>query len=1541
MNKVWIVIQWLILLFLLFLLGDGVFLAWKQGSPIRWLISLLTTGFYGLLLYLLSRGKLSLGHSTWGSLFMILLLLLLSVRLCGTEGGGAPSGYSLLSLPTHTLLTILFTALIAVTMVMALFSSLHRGVKIVITLAGGYALLGVIQVLAAHAGLEKGFEGFGPFAALPLVLRPFFFAVALYMPLVVIALLFFIIRDLVNKTPPSRLLAAMTAALVLLLLAGLSPFLKLGYLRGTEKAVNQAAFTSKTGPVNYLALWQGGEVTGFSSELDRHAHGARNLNDGRTVAAAEAGWWQPGPGAPFPHEITFAVAGEKGEILDRVTIHNAASQGARAFEVLGSPSLSGTYAPLGRFEARNSPSPQVFSFPPTRVKCLKIRILSSWDTSGTGQVALYEIEASGDAPLAPVMPSRNLLTEEEGAEARSGERVEGKENLVREGEGGGCRVTGPLPSEIVLSMARQRSYLISTVVISVPPGRDGLRDFEIGLSGDPVKGFKKMGRWLRARGEKNLKVSFAPRSARFIRVKVLSTYKGNEVEISRIQAFQPPLAAGPSPSSLPGLNATYYNGLTFGSTTKETVDPSPAINWTAGGAVPLPPGCTSEKFAVEWKGMIQVSRDGLYELAVRSDDAFILTLDDTRTLDNEKSFPVPMERKTLLSLSKGLHPLRLLYCNREGGAACTLAWRQEAAGELSPVPEKAFFHHPTGEKEERTPRRAAQEGLNWLEPGSLAWQKSNRCFGCHVQTHALIGLSIARQNSYRTSPESMARLQSFLSAGVGKDGTLPPEWAGTAFTTAHYMGLWMSYCDRYTDFPHREVLARMAGRLITSQEESGFFPNDHHDPPIDQGEVMATVNSLLCIERAWRITGDRKFRDSLEKGLAWLRGATVNTTQDRIFQLMGLSLLDKENSKSLIRQKRRDLLAQQHPDGGWSELPAMESNAYATGEALYALKVTGMSVADGRFMKGVQYLMDRQQLFGSWRCDHSQSLRPSDYAPTMWAVIGLAGSFESFVVSMEKPDDDTRIKLADESAREGEIRARIFNSTGSPVREVQFFVDGTLVGKKDREPFVISWSPRSHAPGPHTLKVAGTTGGGHTSEDEKEIYLAGKLSIAITSPEARHTCTGKVVITPAIENETGSPAKKVDYRIENKSIGTSTAPPFTIEWNSADVPTGEHVLSAAVENEKGEVALCEHPILTGKALRIAIAEPREGDRLDRAIELQSEVYNLTGSPVKEVEYLKPDRSSLGTAAAPPWRLKGDISALTEGNAVIKAIARTEKGESAEGSVSVEICRPFEVTLYATATDQGGRYVVTLQKDDFALSENEKPQAIDRVVKSTDETPLSVVIALDGSGSMAPATAETIAAARQFVSLLSPKDRAAIVIFDDRVRVATPFTGDRNVLTSAIAALDARGGTSLYDSIYRASELLKDEKGRKAIVVLTDGVDENGPGTAPGSFHSQHESLERAKERDCIIYAIGLGRGVNEKVLKGFSDATGGRSYMRPAAKDLRDTYGQIAEELRCQYVITYHSTDTKKNGAFRTVKVTTPKKACQVHTKPGYYAPSY
>jgi len=263
--------------------------------------------------------------------------------------------------------------------------------------------------------------------------------------------------------------------------------------------------------------------------------------------------------------------------------------------------------------------------------------------------------------------------------------------------------------------------------------------------------------------------------------------------------------------------------------------------------------------------------------------------------------------------------------------------------------------------------------------------------------------------------------------------------------------------------------------------------------------------------------------------------------------------------------------------------------------------------------------------------------------------------------------------------------------------------------------------------------------------------------------------------------------------------------------------------------------------------------------------------------------------------------------------------------------------PVKPVLEFTVTDEH-QDLIDVTRDDVVVVEDGVEQTIETFQIAVD--PVQIILTLDQSGSMRLAVDAMKAAAREFVAALEPKDPLALVTFADKVLFAHDLTTVREWSYDAIEKYQALGGTALYDALYNSIMRLKFVKGRRAVVILTDGRDENNPGTAPGSVHTLEDVLARLKEVDAAIYPIGLGPRVDKAMLERIAEISGGRAYFPEDASSLADQYRGIVENLRRRYVVGYASTNPKRDGGWRTVDIKPREGTLQVRSRGGYFAPT-
>ena len=266
-----------------------------------------------------------------------------------------------------------------------------------------------------------------------------------------------------------------------------------------------------------------------------------------------------------------------------------------------------------------------------------------------------------------------------------------------------------------------------------------------------------------------------------------------------------------------------------------------------------------------------------------------------------------------------------------------------------------------------------------------------------------------------------------------------------------------------------------------------------------------------------------------------------------------------------------------------------------------------------------------------------------------------------------------------------------------------------------------------------------------------------------------------------------------------------------------------------------------------------------------------------------------------------------------------------------------------VNIFTTVTDAHGAPISDLSKEDFRVLEDGVPQTIS-VFDRESEIPLSIVLAIDTSESTRKDLKLEVASAKKFVhSVVRPVDRLSIFQITENTDQLSAFSSDLKYLDRGIEALSAGAGTSLYDAIYLGAETLLDRKGRKVIVLITDGGDTT-------SATSYQNALRRAQEAEAIIYSIivvpvaaDAGRNLGgEHALIQLSKDTGGKYYYAESIAQLDGAFREISDELRTQYLIAYYPNRRVSDSAFRRVRVELNKKDAErasykVRHRAGYY----
>jgi len=280
-----------------------------------------------------------------------------------------------------------------------------------------------------------------------------------------------------------------------------------------------------------------------------------------------------------------------------------------------------------------------------------------------------------------------------------------------------------------------------------------------------------------------------------------------------------------------------------------------------------------------------------------------------------------------------------------------------------------------------------------------------------------------------------------------------------------------------------------------------------------------------------------------------------------------------------------------------------------------------------------------------------------------------------------------------------------------------------------------------------------------------------------------------------------------------------------------------------------------------------------------------------------------------------------------------------------------------VNLNVKVTDSTGKTLPSLRKEDFVVFEDDVRQEVSYFEPVT--APLNIVLLLDLSGSTENKIKVMKKAAQKFVDSLKPTDHIAVAGFTRRFYIISNFTTDHNLLKDRIGDIKNRhSGTAYYDAMWATLDLLDEANTtRKAIVVLTDGVDNSLSNPDSSEYDPKHgfdELLARAIEADATLYPIYLdteyetigagGRSGHEayvtarRQLQALADQTGAMMFKAERAEDLEGVYQQVAAELHSLYSMAYTPRALRKDGKWRKISISVELPGAKVRTKRGYFA---
>ncbi len=297
---------------------------------------------------------------------------------------------------------------------------------------------------------------------------------------------------------------------------------------------------------------------------------------------------------------------------------------------------------------------------------------------------------------------------------------------------------------------------------------------------------------------------------------------------------------------------------------------------------------------------------------------------------------------------------------------------------------------------------AVERGVALVEKSARSYPTHRKCFACHHQTLPLLALGEARRAQVKADEKLPGEILDFVVTSFrGKiDDLKAGENIGGKGLTVGY-GAWTL---RLAQRPADDLDQAMTTYLLKSQAEDGHWDLHSIRPPAEESLVMCTVVAAYGLKSSTDESQKEKAMAAVEKSRRWLAAARLESTEDKVARLWGCRLLGASDEE--LSTSRKAILEAQRTDGGWGQTAEMESDAYATGTALFVLLDTGLAAGDPKLQSGVDFLLKTQLEDGSWRVEtrakpvqaffdngdpHGKSQFIST-AATCWSIAALARS---------------------------------------------------------------------------------------------------------------------------------------------------------------------------------------------------------------------------------------------------------------------------------------------------------------------------------------------------------------------------------------------------------------------------------------------------------------------------------------------------------------------------------------------------------------------
>ena len=262
-------------------------------------------------------------------------------------------------------------------------------------------------------------------------------------------------------------------------------------------------------------------------------------------------------------------------------------------------------------------------------------------------------------------------------------------------------------------------------------------------------------------------------------------------------------------------------------------------------------------------------------------------------------------------------------------------------------------------------KKAVNKTLPLLQTSShLFLENAGGCQSCHHQDLTAVSLSLAKEKGFTVNDTILNEIFDSVNSVIrSRKDVLSQNGDPVAIVMSSGYQLWALWANKYKSNKLIEMLVK---NLMQRQIYDGSWVSPNPRPPLEYYAFSATALMVSALQYYSPPSLKPEIDQRIEKARTWMIKTIPENNEERIFQLLGLKWINGD--KNFIHQQAKKLLATQHEDGGWSQLPTLESDSYATGQALYALYETGqLKTNDPAFEKGIAFLLKTQYEDGSWK----------------------------------------------------------------------------------------------------------------------------------------------------------------------------------------------------------------------------------------------------------------------------------------------------------------------------------------------------------------------------------------------------------------------------------------------------------------------------------------------------------------------------------------------------------------------------------------------